>query len=244
MNMEPSTFLLMILLLFIVPVGFALFYFRDLVFTPAIRGNWFSYRLNEKRNDEKVGELNGIDFADHAEKEMYGVSGEANPEVFSPLTIEAYRKAHKRGVKITVLAGPVLLAHPAQRTCLLLHLAQEGVIDLYVSPRRRERHFWVSSNGQVYYEIHHEPGANERTAVEFKYNKFESKWFMRKFRKILEGADVRKYDSSKENFILLYQETLEQLKNRLREKPKRFDNYTYEELKKELSQSEIPYSIV
>lgn len=105
----------------------------------------------------------------------------------NPQIIDALRKAARRGVKVEIVCGPNL-SHKEE----VMKLAEEGVIDLYFSPNPQEKHFIVSTNGQLYWEKPHCPG-EPSVGYNFPENYFEAKPHLKKFEQI--KKDSAKYEA-------------------------------------------------
>jgi hypothetical protein len=99
-----------------------------------------------------------------ARNSLYIVAGELNADVW---TKEAIKRAlhdltgRKNPPRIKIVFGPREKADKATLDCLI-SLMQEGKLELYVVPERRERHFAVVDGVHVKVEEPHAPQAQFR----------------------------------------------------------------------------------
>lgn len=143
---------------------------------------------------EIPSEFRGKDFIDRAMGELCGISGKAGSLIiFNDETVEAFRGAHSRGVKINFIRNPIQSCPDNENETRLLKLAEEGVINLFYLDNDPAERFWVSENGQVLYEDVFESPVKERVACYFPENAFEAAFCKKKFKKALKNKDIARY---------------------------------------------------
>lgn len=86
-------------------------------------------------------------------------TGEANDAIFDdPELIRAIEDCYFSGVKIQIVAGPVLLKGGDRNSPMVINLAYAGLVRLYIRPTRGKlNHFCIFDDERIWYEQPHEP---------------------------------------------------------------------------------------
>jgi hypothetical protein len=207
----------------VLPVSLLIYYYRDLIFGFRINGTIRNFKLNDDRITK---------FIDSAVEEIDILSGEACPIVFTDKTEEALRKAKKRGIKIKVILGPFILTrNNTKDQSIIPHLANEGILDLYILNKRERTHFIVDKRGRLNIEMPHEPNAEYRTAIDFERNQFEARRYRKHFKSLLMDSTAKKYIRNENNLLFLTEEELEKLKSWIHETTKNnINEYSQKEI--------------
>lgn len=161
-------------------------------------------------------EESAIDYAEDvgkASSKIRILSGECHAGLYShEVLIEAFRKAHERGVSIDVLSGPIIsvLVIDNEKYSGLLELQKEGVVTLY---RRRTRgnaeHYRTIDESFAKVENWHE--SLEELRVRKSRECKDVKPFVEQFDSYLQQSDVVK-DPWKD-FLVLSPGEIESLRN-------------------------------
>jgi len=120
----------------------------------------------EKNRDQTFSEIAGemASYLTEAQESLRIFAGEGCSRVYSnPGVVQAMREAHRRGVKIQIILGPVIsaLRKGRRRYSALIRLASEGVVELYQRSRRlREGHYHIYDSRIMRVQGFHEPHKN------------------------------------------------------------------------------------
>jgi hypothetical protein len=100
-----------------------------------------------------------IRILDGAERSIKICTGEAPPEIFDePGFMNAIRKRSAVGVRIEIVAGPVILKGEDEYSPAIIGWAKDNAVKLYLRKTRGEgNHFWIVDDEIVYLENQHSP---------------------------------------------------------------------------------------
>jgi hypothetical protein len=142
------------------------------------------------------------------------ISGEAHPIIFDDLrSIEAFKDAHKRGVNIEMICGPIIAVDDNSKDMSrkLFDLAEKKIISLSISRERQSLHFTLVDNSFVYEEAYHNMLDPTRLATTIENSFWEANRLNNIFNKQKMRATPFEYARDGETFKLLYESQIREL---------------------------------
>lgn len=181
---------------------------------------------------------------DKAQKRIRIFSGEANCLAYNrPEVVAALEAAHKRGVLIQIIAGPVLsVCRSSPPKADVENLAYRQVLNLYFRSRRsRDKHYRVTDDQAASYQLYHSSMASPQSRVTKQLSESEVKPLIDDFDKLIEqrgkpgngqiGYDVWLSKDPKQDFILLEREEIKKVEREAGKRGLDYNNLTKGEIK-------------
>jgi len=173
------------------------------------------------------------EFVAESSGELLIVAGEANPAVYDPPLAAVLKEralaCRKAGGPVPqVICGPAMglngeIREPSET--VLPALAEEGLVELYISQHRQKLHFRISGEDRVYTEEYHEAGrAGERHGYWYRSRPIAD-LFRRRFQALLKAGLAR--PAQRDEFVYLSMAKIGAIQEKAGE---RFDAMTAEEL--------------
>lgn len=165
------------------------------------------------------------------------MAGELNCEVYNhPEVLKAFTEAHERGVKIQIIAGPILSTLEDQET-KLIDLVEKGIIELYYRPERHEQpHYRVVDNKNIYTEKSHSP-LTSGEVIKLEDPKFWAEKLGSDFDVYIEEKMVKLSKTPKEDFLVLPPVKIRHIYNLASQLSKNYNFLTRPELEELLQTS-------
>lgn len=160
---EGALVVLWLLILMVGPIAFVAFdYLKPLV----ADGRWLDPYDQSGAYKKAV-----LDFINNAaRRHLTIVRGEMPDTVYDGEVADALRCAHKRGVDITIVCGPIVFR--SQDRHPVIRLAEEGIIKLYYSDQGEPVHFLEAEGTRLQLEGRHNHGARSRPVLNLMNSKF------------------------------------------------------------------------
>jgi hypothetical protein len=145
------------------------------------------------------------------------VAGEANPEVYDPELGQALRERVRRSGPEELdlpkfVCGPAMGLNdriPTKDDAVLPNLAEEGLVELFISEHRQTFHFRVSGENHVYTEEYHRAGDMSDRKGYWYASRSLAAMLDRRFRALLEAGKVR--PARRGDFVYLPMKTIRRI---------------------------------
>jgi hypothetical protein len=120
------------------------------------------------------------------------VSGEVPLQVIDSLKEPFAQAKETTKEAIKVVAGPIISVDEETKRNPIFDLAEEEIVDLWISPFRQQTHYRVFGVRFVYKEGYHAPLAMERQG-EYMFDRLVISKFIYDFENLIESLEMRKY---------------------------------------------------
>lgn len=118
--------------------------------------------MSESAVFEWKKDLSTIQEEGNENEEVRIVSGEAFCDLYYELKKDFLSAVENYGTKFKMIAGPIISVDEKTYSNAVLDLADDGLIDLWISPYRRLKHYRVFDYRFMYCEEYHETLSSER----------------------------------------------------------------------------------